>query len=610
MIGLVVFLVVVFLLAAGFAWLADQPDSRLVLELGGYVIEHDNLAVIAAILFGLVLLTIFTWIIISMIWKTPGRVGSFVKTRRREKGWQALAEGVIAVGAGDTAMAKKSAKNSSKYLPEEPVTRLLSAQAAQLEGKNEQARAEFEAMLSNPKTEVVGLRGLYIDAESAGESEAARHFVEKAVTARPGLSWSGAALLEIQAGEGDFEAALVTLQKNADAKLYDKKVAKRLRAVLLTAYAGQLEDNGDLQKAKEKAFEAHRLAPELVPAATTTARVASRLGDLRKGTKVIETTWKIEPHPELMDAYTHLRPGDSGRDRLKRVESLNALRANHPEGIMGLAQALMDLQEWQSARDVLSGLAGQGATERVCLMMSEIEEGQYGDRGRVREWLARAVRAPRDPAWTADGYVADRWAPVSPISGEIDAFEWRVPAAPLSEPKDMALDDVPSDRPELPVFDGGNATTGAALVVTDPENITYVRPEPAAPDPAETSAKTPPAPPKPAPDKEEVAAAVKSQVEALKPKPAPTETIEPVAEEAAKPPVKVEEASSSNGAAAPTEAPPRVESSKEGTESVTPSSALPKDAEMPEADPIDRRPIDDPGMKKEGEEPQKRFRLF
>jgi HemY protein len=29
--------------------------------------------------------------------------------------------------------------------------------------------------------------------------------------------------------------------------------------------------------------------------------------------------------------------------------------------------------------------------------------------------------------WTADGFVADRWMPVSPVSGALDAFQWRVP---------------------------------------------------------------------------------------------------------------------------------------------------------------------------------------
>ena len=55
------------------------------------------------------------------------------------------------------------------------------------------------------------------------------------------------------------------------------------------------------------------------------------------------------------------------------------------------------------------------------------EGGEFGDKGKVREWLARAVNAPRDPAWTADGVLADRWAPISPVTGALDAFQWRVP---------------------------------------------------------------------------------------------------------------------------------------------------------------------------------------
>src|SRR6185312_17515738 len=46
--------------------------------------------------------------------------------------------------------------------------------------------------------------------------------------------------------------------------------------------------------------------------------------------------------------------------------------------------------------------------------------------GRVRHWLTRALTAPRDPAWVADGRVFPRWAPVSPVSGRVGAFEWKV----------------------------------------------------------------------------------------------------------------------------------------------------------------------------------------
>ncbi len=72
-------------------------------------------------------------------------------------------------------------------------------------------------------------------------------------------------------------------------------------------------------------------------------------------------------------------------------------------------------------------------------MMAELERAEHNDEGRAREWLARAFNAAPDPQWTADGHVSDRWLPVSPVTGRLDAFEWRVPltgmvAAPVIEP--------------------------------------------------------------------------------------------------------------------------------------------------------------------------------
>jgi HemY protein len=83
--------------------------------------------------------------------------------------------------------------------------------------------------------------------------------------------------------------------------------------------------------------------------------------------------------------------------------------------------------------------------------MAALERTERGDEGRAREWVARALNAAPDPAWTADGYVSDRWLPVSPVTGRLDAFEWRVPlagivnaAAPVIEPEPAVLAPVPA----------------------------------------------------------------------------------------------------------------------------------------------------------------------
>jgi HemY protein len=82
--------------------------------------------------------------------------------------------------------------------------------------------------------------------------------------------------------------------------------------------------------------------------------------------------------------------------------------------------------------------------------MAEIEDHESDDEGRAREWMARALRAPRDPAWAADGYVSDRWMPVSPVSGRLDAFQWKVPLAELGDARDVIdSEEIEDTRPVI-----------------------------------------------------------------------------------------------------------------------------------------------------------------
>ena len=83
--------------------------------------------------------------------------------------------------------------------------------------------------------------------------------------------------------------------------------------------------------------------------------------------------------------------------------------------------------------------------------MAEIEEAEHGDEGRVREWMARAMRASGDPVWTADGVVSDRWLPVTP-NGRLDGFEWRVPLAEIGVSRPVIEADAAGRTPsQLPL---------------------------------------------------------------------------------------------------------------------------------------------------------------
>jgi HemY protein len=350
-------------------------------------------------------------------------------------------------------------------------------------------------MLSSPDTEQLGLRGLFLEAEREGEREAARQFAERALKLNPGLAWPVEALFDLQCRAEDWEGALNTLAVGQRYNLIDKTVSARRRAVLLTAQAQAAED-GAADKALEFAREAHRLAPDLVPAAAIAGRVLAAQGNTPRAARVLLKTWRLSPHPDLAAAYAYARPGDSPRDRLNRMRHLARLTPHDSEGPIALASAAIEAREWKEARAALEPLLEGRLTQRVAALMARIEGEEHGDAGRVREWLARAVNAARDPAWTADGVVSDRWAPVSPVTGALGAFRWRVPLEAIEQPAgallsaklEALLGFAAAGEPAL-AKRGASAPT-AAFPANDPTNE---------PGSATEPIEAPPAPPDPGP---------------------------------------------------------------------------------------------------------------
>jgi len=467
-----VFLLLVLCLGLLFAWVADNPNTIsfesewLVNQLGGsgdVVVISQTVGL--SLLLGVIFLSIFVWDILRGIIGAPTIMSRFFDNRKREKGYKALSKGLIAASSGDAGTARKLTKESKKLLGADPLVYLLGTQTAILEGKRDEARENFKEMLSDESTRMVALRGLFLEAERQGEPEAARHYAQEAAKTDATLPWAGNAILRYAAAQGDWDTAIKTLDSNRSAGLMDKEAAKRQRTVLLTGKA-LAKETEEPDYAAKLAKEAHKLLKDFVPAAVTYARVATRLGDTRAASKVIEATWKLNPHPELADAYYAIRSGDSVQERFKRGQKLLNLAPQHKESKLAYVAAAIDAGEWKLAREALEPILTTRPTERAFLLMADIEEGQNGDKGRMRDWLARAVRAEPDAQWVAGSHVSDEWLPISPVTGEIDAFEWKVPVQQLgsSNAPVMTLEELKAEA--VPDAQTGNETIEDAEIVT------------------------------------------------------------------------------------------------------------------------------------------------
>ncbi|MDH7802971.1 MULTISPECIES: heme biosynthesis protein HemY [unclassified Rhizobium] len=470
------FAVIVLALGFGFSWLADRPGV-LSIVWQGQLIEM-SLMVAASIVAALVAAVMLVWWIVNAIWTSPNAARRYFRARKRDRGYQALSTGLIAAGAGNAILARKMTARTQGLLSadQEPLIHLLDAQADLIEGKYDEARRKFEAMARDPETRELGLRGLYIEARRQGAYEAAQQYAEDAAEKAPYLPWAAQATLETRCRNGEWDDAIRLLDQQKAAGVIQRGEAERLKAVLLTAKAGEKLES-DPVGAREDAKHALKLAKNLVPAALIAAKSYLREDNLRKAASVLEPVWKNDPHPQIADLYVRARSGDTAIDRLKRAERLESLKPNNIESLFAVAHAALDAKEFAKARTKAEAAARIEPRESIFLLMADIEQAETGDQGRVRYWMAQALRAPRDPVWVADGIASEKWLPVSPITGRLDAFEWKAPFGQLEGPvEDLTIENAIAAAP-------ARAEPAPAPIVVEaaPEPIVVVKSAPPAP---------------------------------------------------------------------------------------------------------------------------------
>jgi HemY protein len=562
MIRIILFLLLIALAAAGAAWVAEQ-SGNVVLSWGGWRIE-TTLPVFVLALGVVVAVCVLAWSILRALWKMPAHIRRSRRERRHARGRHAVTQGLLAVGNGDGSAARAHAEVARRHAGNDPLALLLHAQSAQLDGDREGAQRAFRAMAERGDTRLLGLRGLFIEAQRADDPVAAVMIAEEALKLSPSSSWASHAVLGFCCAKGDWSGALAILDNNHSSGLIDKPTYRRQRGVLLTARALELE-NVDRDLSRESAMEAVKLAPTLIPAAALAGKFESEAHQVRRAMRVVEAAWLVQPHPDLADAYAHVRLGDSARQRLVRVETLAAKTPGHIEGALAIARAAIDAAEFGKAREALAPFTAS-PTQRVALLMAEIERTEHGDSGRARAWTLRAVRAQHDPAWTADGYVSDRWRPVSPVTCRLDAFQWQTPVAALPSDKGAAIDTSPFEE--------------AMLAAPPPRRIEMPEKSPVEP------------------------AAAKEPVEpAALPEPKPVESAPVAAQDNTPPAAKPEEPAPAPAAAAVAATPaPQAESGPNGPAPLFRARTdLPKaaPAPIPAVIPIVRAP-DDPGVDEDG----------
>ncbi len=423
------YLVVVTALVAGAVWLADNAGA-VTLNWRGWRIETSVAVLLvagAAVLAVAGILYRF-WLLVV---RAPSQWRETWRLKRRQRGYEALTRGMVAVAAGDGIEARRQARRAEGLLNEPPLTLLLQAQSAQLSGDERAAARFFAAMAARSETEFLGVRGLLGQAVKRDDRAGALDLARRAWRLKPKSGWVAGVLFDLETRDGRWLDALATLDAAIAAGAVDKQTGRRRRAALLVelARAERMRGEAGAEDAKRFAAEAHKLAPESIAAALAYAGALLALNKTRKAAGAIERAFALSPHPDLAALYPRARGADGALAAAREVRDLTRAQPNHPESRLALARALTDAKLWGEARAALDGF-GENPPARACRLMAEIEDAARDDAAAARQWLLRAAMAEADPAWTCEscGTAAPEWRAVCAKCGAFDTAVWRAPA--------------------------------------------------------------------------------------------------------------------------------------------------------------------------------------
>ena len=494
MIRLLIYLVLVSALAFAAYWLANSGGTVAIDWLGYSVSLKVGIAIaLLLVLIGVCILLFEAW---RYLVRLPTRVSRHRSHNRTVKGYEELTAGLIAAAAGDAAHARQRSRRAEKLLQSNPATLLLTAQTAQLEGKEDLAQLKFQQMLKRPETEFLGLRGLLAEAIKRGDTEEALELARKAQQRSTNTPWVLTTLFDLLTRDERWEEAYNVVGDLARLKILRDTEVHRRRGLLRHMMAEQAAAKGRRDDALVHANKAAKLLPAFVPAAVVGARIAREQGNASAARKAIERAWRLEPHPELAQAYAEIEPEEAPAARLGRFARLENLNPRHKVTQTVMGELAIAAGRFDEARRHLDEALKLEPSAGVYRLYADLERASGGGEGKARDWLARAADASADRAWVCEdtGEMLPHWQIFGP-SGRFDAVHWDYPPRVAHLAGDyrlgLTLTHAPAPEPTQTLASAARKPEAAPSTRSPQQAAPASKPNPV-PSPAERSAKTPP----------------------------------------------------------------------------------------------------------------------
>ncbi len=473
LVKILTFVVLIAALALGAGFLADSPDGiRIAIADTEFTLGPLQAAVVGLVLILAVWLMLKIAALVVAVLKflngDETALSRYFDRNRESKGYQAMAEGLMAISSGEGRVAMAKAAKAERFLKRPELTNLLTAQAAEMAGDTQKAETVYKKLLADDRTRFVGVRGILKQRLAEGDTDTALKLAQKAFALKPRHEEIQDTLLQLQTKTEDWTGARGTLRTKLKHGQLPRDVHRRRDAVLALSEVRNIWDDEASIETREAAITAHKMSPELIPAAVLAADAYVANGKPKLAARLLKKAWSNQPHPDLAASFARIAPDENAAERLKRFGTLIKGTESHAETIMLLAELNIAAEDFPQARRVMGHLAEEAPSTRSLALMAAIERGEGAPDAAVRGWLAKALTAPRGDQWVCEncGTAHGEWAAVCNSCDGIDTLAWATPDPVKTQNTEAADQMLPLlvDRPEPA---NGSPNDVAEIVVAD-----------------------------------------------------------------------------------------------------------------------------------------------
>lgn len=430
------FLVKLGALVALTVWVSSLPGTVMLQWLDYTMVIEVGFFLMAAVV--VILCAIFIYNVIRTFVDLPASYMRYRDIQNREKGYRALTLGLTAVAAGDTKIAAKQAERATKLLKNDNgLPLLLRAQAARLQGQEEDALKSFAALLENKDAAFLGVRGLLQAALDHENHSKALDLARQALKIHPNQPWILNLVYDLEIKEHKWDDALQTLRRGRQLKTLSPAQAKSDEVAILIAKSNDQSSLTKNDEAIRSLQSALSINPGFSPTALRLAEIYLETNKRGKALKVIEKAWKSDPHPDLADFWCSMIPPKKAGDAMARMKWFVRLyklrpksaRSNLEAGHVAMKEGLLG-----EARAYLTKAEKLEPTNELYKMLADLERLSGQGEEAAKAWLAKAENASPNRAWICKetGRHYKDWSPVAKPHGSFNTIEWASPELSVS----------------------------------------------------------------------------------------------------------------------------------------------------------------------------------